>query len=117
MVNASRQPLYEAIINNEPRVRSLDEPLSALDFEASDRTCSMKVAEVQQRLRITFIFVPTTKGPCHGDLGGSLCHGQKEIVNAWYCGYPMMSRINHFVATLSGESNILSGHDREGLLG
>ncbi|HEO2708407.1 TPA: ABC transporter ATP-binding protein [Streptococcus agalactiae] len=102
-----RVAIARAIIN-QPKVVSLDEPLSALDLKLRTEM-QYELRELQQRLGITFVFVTHDQEEALAMSDWIFVMNEGEIVQS---GTPVDiydEPINHFVATFIGESNILSG--------
>ena len=102
-----RVAIARAIVN-EPKVLLLDEPLSALDLKL--RTdMQYELRDLQQRLRITFIFVTHDQEEALAMSDEIFVMNKGKIVQS---GTPVDiydEPINHFVADFVGESNIVDG--------
>lgn len=102
-----RVAIARAIVN-EPKVLLLDEPLSALDMKLR-QDMQYELRELQQRLKITFIFVTHDQEEALAMSDEIFVVNDGKILQS---GTPVDiydEPINHFVANFIGESNILPG--------
>lgn len=102
-----RVAIARAIIN-EPKVLLLDEPLSALDMKLR-KDMQYELRELQQRLKITFIFVTHDQEEALAMSDEIFVMNDGQVLQS---GTPVDiydEPINHFVANFIGESNILPG--------
>lgn len=102
-----RVAIARAIVN-EPKVLLLDEPLSALDMKLR-KDMQYELRELQQRLKITFIFVTHDQEEALAMSDEIFVMNDGQVLQS---GTPVDiydEPINHFVANFIGESNILPG--------
>lgn len=102
-----RVAIARAIVN-EPKVLLLDEPLSALDMKLR-KDMQYELRELQQRLKITFIFVTHDQEEALAMSDEIFVMNDGKVLQS---GTPVDiydEPINHFVANFIGESNILPG--------
>ena len=102
-----RVAIARAIVD-EPKVLLLDEPLSALDMKLR-KDMQYELRELQQRLKITFIFVTHDQEEALAMSDEIFVMNDGKVLQS---GTPVDiydEPINHFVANFIGESNILPG--------
>ncbi|WP_084143461.1 ABC transporter ATP-binding protein [Amycolatopsis taiwanensis] len=99
----------------EPRALLLDEPLGALDKKLRE-SLQLEIARLHKELGITFVFVThdQEEALALSDRIAVFRDGHIEQVGTPAELYEKPA--SHFVATFLGDSNVFSGHARDGLL-